>query len=969
MSGITTSTGIFSGINTGQLIDQLIQAESRPKILAQQRVNALQTQRAAFLDINSSLLALKTAAGSLRTNKVFQANRAASSDDTVLTATAANSATPGTYSLLVSRLVSTQQQISRGFADRTSTGVGATGLTLEVGGGRLDSDTALATLNGGSGVARGRVKITDGSGASAIVDLSNAVTVGDVLGAINSAAGVSVAASVEGDSFKVKDTSGGGGTLRIDNVTGSTTATSLGLAGVAPSGGAVTGTRVNTISAQTLLSRLNDGAGVSLRPDTAVGQPDVRITARDGTVINVELGKRTVTDPAVPPSTTPTIRVTQTAASTLQDVVTRINSATGNGGKVVASIDAATNRLVINDTTAGTGNLIVAEGASNDPTRTTAKDLGILTDAAGVAGPTVNGRRLIASLNSTLSANLNGGAGIGAGTIRVTQRNGSTRDIVFDGTEASITDVLSRINGAGGGTLTAALNRAGNGITITDSTSGATAFSIDDLSGTAAASLKIKTAAAAGTGEIGSGNLQTKYLSGATTLASLNGKTGVGLGTFKTVDSSGAESNITLTADDLTLDDVIKKINSAGNQVKARINDTGDGLLVYDASGTGSLAIRVADTTGSVASKLNIAGTSAGTTAATNKINGTFEKTIALAATDTLDTVVSKINGGNFGVSAAVIGDGSASSPYRLTLTAKTSGAAGRTIVDFAGADLGLTSLSSGQDAVAFYGSGDPATAVLLTSSSNTFDNAVQGVSVTVKKASTTPVTVTVTRDSDGIQSGIKTLVDTFNTAIDKLKKYDSYDDDTKKKGALLGDSTVREISSKLYNVVQGQPLNVSGRYRSLVEIGVTVGTGGKLSFDSTKFSTAYSTDPQSVEALLTAFDQAPAETRVLDANGNPIQGATVSNTEAAPVYNSLGLAELVKNLADDLTNSVSGRLAQRDKDLQDQITLQNGRIADFDVRLAAKREQLTAQFTAMEQAIGKLRTQQNSISSITAVK
>ncbi|MFX8512332.1 flagellar filament capping protein FliD, partial [Acinetobacter baumannii] len=85
---------------------------------------------------------------------------------------------------------------------------------------------------------------------------------------------------------------------------------------------------------------------------------------------------------------------------------------------------------------------------------------------------------------------------------------------------------------------------------------------------------------------------------------------------------------------------------------------------------------------------------------------------------------------------------------------------------------------------------------------------------------------------------------------------------------------------------------------------------------------------------------------------------------EAAPVYNSLGLAELVKNLADDLTNSVSGRLAQRDKDLQDQITLQNSRIADFDVRLAAKREQLTAQFTAMEQAIGKLRTQQNSISS-----
>ena len=970
MSGISSSVGVISGINSGQLIEQLLAVEARPKQLAQARVATLQNQRAAFLDINSSLLALKTSAGAFRLNKVFDSAKAASSDSTILNATAASGAQPGTYTLLASRLVSTQQQISRGVADRNVTGLGLTGVSLSVGGGRLDSETALASLNGGAGVARGKIRVTDAAGGSSIVDLSTAVTVKDVLDAINTNGSANVVASVSGDRLVITDNSGGSGQFRVDNTPGSSTATSLGIAAVGSSG-VILGQRINTLSAQTTLASLNDGAGVSLRSNTAVGQPDFVITARDGTALKIELGRR---EESTTPSGggSPTITVRQTAASTLQDVVTRINNAAGNNGKVVASIDTTNNRLVLTDTTGGSGNLTVAEADPADPTRTTARDLGLLTQSGGVASSTVSGRRLIAGLNSTLLSSLNGGAGVGAGTFQITGSllTGAgqvTLAPISVTADDSVSDIVARINDAAktsGAAVVASLNSAGNGINLTDTRGGALVIA-DQGGGTVAQQLKIATA---GAGAVNSGNLRTRTLSGATALSTLNARAGVGLGTFTTFDSTGAQSTVSIDANDRTIDDVIRKINSGSNGVRARVNDTGDGLLLYDNSNAGALAIRVQDTTGSVAAKLNIAGVSASTAAADNKIDGTFTESIALSATDTLDQVVTKINGAGFGVTAAVVGDGSASSPFRLTLTAKSSGSAGRTVVDFSGADLGLSTLSEGRDAVAFYGSGDPANAVLLTSASNTFDSAIQGVSVTLAKASTTPVTITVSRDVDGIEGAVKTLVDTLNTALDKFKKYDSYDDDTKKKGVLLGDSTVAQLRDGIYRAVQGSPLNVPGQLRSLLDIGVSVGSGGKITFDTQKFRAAYASNPQGVQDLLSAFDQAPTNNAILDPNGNPFPGVTVNSTGSAPVYNKLGVAEIIRNLADNLTDSVNGVLTRRDQDLNAQISQQNDRIAGFDQKIEEKRTRLQAQFTAMEQAIAQLRTQQNALGQIQSI-
>jgi flagellar hook-associated protein 2 len=933
MGGISSS-GLVSGIDTQSIISQLLSIESRPKIFAQQRIVQLQTQQAAYLDVNSQLLALRTSAGALRFNRTFDAAKATSSNTNVLSATASTSASPGAYNFIVNRLVTSEQQISRGFTDRDTSGVGLTSLSVEIGGGRLTSNTRLADLNGGAGVTRGKIQITDRTGDTAEVDLSTAISIDEVIERINSASGVSVQARVEGDRLVVEDVSGGGGSLRIENTFGSSTATSLGIAGTSALG-TITGTAINALSGSSALAALNDGTGVGIREGVT---SDFRITARNGSTYNIRIGE------VVNASN----EVTRSSSSTLQDVIDRINEDTG--GAVTAAIAADGVSLELTDNSGGGGTLTVVE---SDAGRTTARDLGIL----GTSNTnTLSGRRVIAGLNSTLVSSLNGGAGITGNTLSFTTRSGVNTDVLIDA-NGSISDVIAAINNSGAG-VTAALNNSGNGLTITDTTTGGGTFSI---AGDAAASFNLDNSFASGAAL--SGNLQTRWLGNGTRLSTLNSGAGVGTGSFRIVDSTGAISEVNVTGETRTLDDLIAAINSRPINAKARINDTGDGIVIEDTSG-GAQAIRVEEVSGNVARRLNILGTSESSANGENKVDGAFEKTIEFAATDTLEEIASKINGVAPGFSASIVNDGGGATPYRLSFTSQFSGSVGQLSISTEGVDLGLNTLTKGQDAVVFYGSTNPAQAIALTSSTNSLSNVITGVTVNLTGTSSTPIELIVSRDTEAMESAISDFVESFNKVIESINRYDKYDQETNARGALLGDSAVSQIRSGLYAAIQGTPLNVDGEYQRLSLVGVKVGSGAKLEFDAQKFREAFSENPQAVEDLFAAFDLAPREDTVLlaDDDGNPL--ITTPNTgELEP--RKLGIAEIIKRLADQYTNSIDGLLTRRKNTLTDQIDQQVDRIANFDVQLARKRARLEQQFIVMEQAIAGLQGQQAALGSI----
>ncbi|MBX3375643.1 MAG: flagellar filament capping protein FliD [Phycisphaeraceae bacterium] len=945
MGRVSAGSGLFSGIDTASLIDSLINAESGPKRLAQRRIIQLQSLQAAYLDINSRLGAMRTAAQNLRTGNVFQSNRATSSKDDVLTATASTNATPGTYSFIVDRLVSSQQYLSRGFASATSGGLGAGTFTFESARARLDRDTNLADLNGGSGVSRGKIIVSDAAGHSATVDLSRAATVNDVLDALNGAGGgLNLSARVEGGRFVIS--SGVNSNLTIASAFGYSTAESLGIAasGASPT---VTGQTVYRMTEGTALRALNDGNGVFLNSQSGQARYDFTITV-GGTAVNINIGDIYNAEGGI----------TESAPTTIEGVLNRINSQleTALGDPDVrASIASDGASLQIVDTQSRT--LEVTENPTAGAN--TARDLGIRT--SGPVTGTLSGRRILASLNSVLASSLNGGAGIsGDGQLTITTRDGAVHNFSVS-TTSSVTDIIQAINTAGGSSFRASLNSRGTGITISDTTNGSQNLII---AGDTASSLGIATdPSGVATSRVVGANLQHQYITQGTLLNSLRGGQGIGQGEFRITDSTGAVANVTINDNQSTIDDVIRLINSRGIRVKARINTNGDGIELYEDAGGGTIKIKVEEISGTVATNLNLKGEAAGT-GTENVINGTFERSVTFLATDTLQQMASKINSAGVGIQATVITDGSGSTPFRLSLASRTTGSAGRFIVDTGDFDLGESILDNGNDARVIYGSSDPARGVLLTSTRNTLDSVIQGVTIDLKSISSDPVTLSVTRDTSAIETGIDTFIKTFNELTSRIKSQTSYNQETNTRGTLLGDSTTELLRQGLFRTIQGRAQGVSGSFQSLLDVGFKVGQGGELTLDKDRLRAALEQDPEAVARLFTSRELQPSTPTSV--NGEP--GITTTDPNAGQQFSSLGVFAQMEELANSYLNTVDGRLTKRSQTIRDQISFQTRRVSDFDAKLEDKRKILQQQFLAMEQAIGRLQSQSSALSGISSL-
>src|SRR5438045_2206832 len=133
MGRITTGVGLISGINSGSIIDQLIQLESRPITQLQTRIDTANQHKLAFADLMTRLTSLNLNATALTKPSTFNNATVNSSNPSVLTATAAPSAQPGSYQFQVARTVTTQQLITGGFSDATTATVGAAKLTTSAG--------------------------------------------------------------------------------------------------------------------------------------------------------------------------------------------------------------------------------------------------------------------------------------------------------------------------------------------------------------------------------------------------------------------------------------------------------------------------------------------------------------------------------------------------------------------------------------------------------------------------------------------------------------------------------------------------------------------------------------------------------------------------------------------------------------------------------------------------------------------
>ena len=175
-------------------------------------------------------------------------------------------------------------------------------------------------------------------------------------------------------------------------------------------------------------------------------------------------------------------------------------------------------------------------------------------------------------------------------------------------------------------------------------------------------------------------------LSSTTALSQLNGGTGVSTGTFTITDRAGATGTVTVNAGD-TVGTVIALINASGANVTASISSDGMSITISDnnASVTGPLTI--ADTSGSPASDLGIAGSRPLSSLTGNDLdpdvatttllsdlyggggltlddisvrNGAASATVTFASATTVADVLTALNASSVNITAAINSNGTA---------------------------------------------------------------------------------------------------------------------------------------------------------------------------------------------------------------------------------------------------------------------------------------------------------------------
>jgi flagellar hook-associated protein 2 len=108
MDPIATFSGLASGVQWRDLIDQLMEIEERPAQLLQQKISGIQTRSAAWLSFQSKLTTFQDAASALADGSSFD-GITTTVTGSGFTASASASASPGSYSVEVLRVATAEK--------------------------------------------------------------------------------------------------------------------------------------------------------------------------------------------------------------------------------------------------------------------------------------------------------------------------------------------------------------------------------------------------------------------------------------------------------------------------------------------------------------------------------------------------------------------------------------------------------------------------------------------------------------------------------------------------------------------------------------------------------------------------------------------------------------------------------------------------------------------------------------------
>lgn len=316
------------------------------------------------------------------------------------------------------------------------------------------------------------------------------------------------------------------------------------------------------------------------------------------------------------------------------------------------------------------------------------------------------------------------------------------------------------------------------------------------------------------------------------------------------------------------------------------------------------------------------------------------EQTVSVDATTTLQDLSDAINALDAGVTASILNDGSATDPYRLVLTSTDTGT--DNVIAITQNDTTLTDddldslftttahLQDAQDA------SFTVDTLAITKGSNTVTDVIPGVTLDLLSAAAgTTVTVSVTRDSEEISKKVLALIDKYNSVVSHIRENNRYDTDTKTAGTFFGDAIARTVFDDLRRVMGQEISGLPDTMNRLIHAGITTDTEGKMSLDTEEFTTALSASYDDVVNLFTQQDATD------------------------------GIAKLIYDLADDITNSVDGRVPSRQSGITDVISNIDNDITKKEAELEIYEIQIRSQFAALETLLASIKSQNRYLQSI----
>lgn len=333
--------------------------------------------------------------------------------------------------------------------------------------------------------------------------------------------------------------------------------------------------------------------------------------------------------------------------------------------------------------------------------------------------------------------------------------------------------------------------------------------------------------------------------------------------------------------------------------------------------------------------------------------SGTNSFTVDYTATMTLQDLAQAItDAGGDTFSASILQ--TAEGKYNLMISSKETGAEKALTITDTGGKLnaalfgaynetsnphGYQKVQEGSDASVKYNG------ILISRSSNSFDDLIQGVNISLKKEGDFS-SIDIKMDKTPIIDEMTLFVESYNALISNLKDMTTSDSEAGTEGIFNNDSFVKSISREMASMlslnVNGQSLmglsssytNLSGE--SAVSSVFELSSDGTLSFSSTALENLIDKDPDSMKKLFSG------ET---DEDGNFTNG--IFNTLNEKLLTYTGSGKLLSNFSDGLDSAGTT--------LQESLTKAQ---ASLDARYAT----MASRFAAYDSMISKIN---NSFASL----